>query len=1479
MEIYNTLCFSERSENRGVTLKQRKYQGTFLQLMMKMLSLLLLYFLLSLNSMAQSWVSEVQQDGIILKKIVSDTSIATGQPFTYTIYYTIPAGAQNVVITDVLPPSLVYLGMSVNNACGTPIISAPPVNSNGGTVSLSWASVPGGCSGSFTITVEFPNGVTCPGTTVRNRACISLTLNNKKYEFCTNFLSTTAIAVNPWKINKYPLGLATVGGNCPWATGNDTVTYQICVYKNVGTTGQLNLVNGVVTEILPTGAQLVGSNCGATQSGNIVTWNIGNLSANQMYNTVCCQIKIYYPLAQFPYGSTITNTAILSGGLGSPQPPCSNFTDSAKACVQKLNIQSATLNKWVYTNGQPGCAGQYLIYICNNGTTPLTFTAVDTLPTSLTNYSISSVWPNTIISALGIGNILNISGTLPQGQCAYVYVNFTIPGTATINSTITNCVWLTSTTPPQSACRSFTVNAPNAQPCLWKEVCNKQNSYTPGSVFRYRLRIQNIGGLALSGVTLTDVLDPNLEYVGNPSYYTSNTWNIPQCKPNPTPNEQWNGVSLSYNNISNTITASLPIIPAVCQNIFYTNCGMYGTSGVPFYYIEFDVKVKDTSALGNIPNKFTLSGGVLGNTTESSNTVYVLVDGVVGFNLLKEVKKPNDPTFTSSLTTTAGSNVIYKLKMNSFGTAALTHITFADLLPLNSTPNDSKILPMCSNRVSQFNVSFNSFVGTPTPSIVSSYNNPATLLANVSNLNPTGSPGPSFSISCGSAGTWNLGLSAGNKNIATYFGPVAVGTSGAEVQFSATIDQQAKPKEIACNTFAASGWTKHLIQSSILSHQKAGELESVPACVQIDTVTTEPQGCIKVLRGQVLCIGKDPSTGYYKYSISVTATSCVTSTLLISSLDGTFSPTSFTLTSSPWTINANFIHTSSNNPITIYYTLLCNGLVCRDSVKLDLPPCDGQEPSDDCCKKFIHIIKDPKLTWHSGTGFVGLSVPMIAGPTPIKRFSATIVSAQLRKVCGQTVSPWQRIYGDITGGSVVVSPGPGPQLLSIFSREAVWGPSTPCVDWNKNALLDLKMIFPPFSGGKNCRDTLRFAIRYSFTDCECITCDTVIYYTVVRKFTITPWDVDINLGFGKTTSSNSKDGDELQADKPTKTSLIMNDNNTGSLWVINPDDPENNIIIKGIEVTSSEVPLISITNGSIDGIVEGDYSYVLANVASGESAEIKLKFNNNNKINQFKIFVKFIYVLKGSDELIYSDPIPFLARVPGVKGDEMGVDKKTRPGNVRTYAIYLHNRNEYRENIAAFTLKPDNNTKIIAIGPPNSKDNELLLLPVQQEDGSYYIVLPFEGSNVMSSVLPSGQDFQPIFITVSGQGLDKTIINFRTLDQHGNEISNGMAELTDPLSSLIDNNDVSDNLSLIVSPNPATNNISLSFSLKEPLTNVSLYVRDLHGRIVKTLYQDYHFDPGTHILSFDLNEIASGFYLIELNSNKLIKNQGFIISK
>jgi len=155
------------------------------------------------TSNAQSWMAQAQQDGFTLKKVVSDTVIPSGQSFTYTIYFSAPAGATNVTISDALPASIEFLSASYTAPCGVPTVVTPVVNSLGGTYSLNFATLPSGCSGSFMLTVRFPNGVTCNGTTARNRACLQGTLANKVVEFCTPFVSTMATAVEPWNINKY----------------------------------------------------------------------------------------------------------------------------------------------------------------------------------------------------------------------------------------------------------------------------------------------------------------------------------------------------------------------------------------------------------------------------------------------------------------------------------------------------------------------------------------------------------------------------------------------------------------------------------------------------------------------------------------------------------------------------------------------------------------------------------------------------------------------------------------------------------------------------------------------------------------------------------------------------------------------------------------------------------------------------------------------------------------------------------------------------------------------------------------------------------------------------------------------------------------------------------------------------------------------------------------------------------------------------
>ena len=1408
--------------------------------------------------MRASFAEEASNSGFWIKKVVSDTTIATGQAFSYTIYYSIPAGATNVTISDAIPTSLMFISAAYNNACGTPAVSSPAVNQMGGVYSLTWASIPTSCTGSFTITVAFPNGITCPGTGARNRVCLTGKLSDKLYEFCTDFVSTVAIASNPWHINKYPLGVASQGGNCQYATGSDTISYQICVYKNNGTTGQLDLTSGIVRDTLPAGALLVSSNCGAVQNGNVITWNVGNLSANQQYNTVCCQFKVKYPSAQFPAGSQITNSATLSGSLGSPNQPCGTFsTTSNQTCVQLANIANSTMQKWVYTNGQPGCSGRYVIQLCNTGTIPLHALVLDTLPSQLTNYSVVAD-PRLFLS----GNILQIMDTVfMPGVCHYYYVDFTIPTNATVGSTITNCAsiyfWEIN---PQYTCTSFTINAPAPKPCLWKEVCSPQTSYLPGSTFRYRLRIQNIGGLPITGASITDQLNPNLEYVGNPSYYTSNTWNTP-C----TTQSNWQNVNLIYNSNTNLVNVSLPTIPAACQDIFYSNCGMYGTGGVPYYFIEFDVKVRDTSALGNIPNEFSMNGGTLGTSSYNSNTVYVLVHGTTGFSLEKGIKKPNDQSYVSSMSVTPGSTVNYRLKLNSTGTASLRHVTFADLLPNDAGTADSKILQMCSIRGSQFDVTYTSLI-TSNPTI-SQWNNPfSTGLANVNNLQPTGLPSPAFNIGCGTNGTWSSGWTTGIKNIAAYFGSNSI-SPNASLELVATVSPHAQPDQTACNTFAASGFVKHLIQSNLSNFQLAGQSESSPVCLSIDNTT---EHCIDSLISiSRMCIGVN-SAGHTEYSIQVIAESCLPAILNISSPDGNFTPSTFTLTANPWTINTTFERLTTTNPIEIYYTISCENGRCTDTLRIDLPPCDD---SVDCCTNFYHNIKS-SVVWTSA-GTVTLNANIYANQ--IDKFSATIVSAQLRK----RNSSWQRIFGDITGGSLMTAPALGPQLLNIYSREAIWGPGE-CIDWSKGAILNLKMLFPPVSntsialGGY---DTLRFSIRYSFRDCKCQTCDTLITYTVVRKWKPLPWFDVTSAGLlhfpGNANTTKSGETNTILSETPDQTSLIMDDFNNGNLWIISPNSPDNDAVITGIEITSPEITLSEIKMDGTNGVVLDNVGFIQSNITKGQNVAIQLIFNNSNSKMQFPVSVRYFYKLTGSEEEFTTESIIYTARVPNADPDKLDIDLSTKPSNVSSYAIYIDNSNGYKEGIYAISLKPTGTLKIIAVGPVSSENGETYFVPNLLQDGSYIITVPSQGDAGINAM----QIAKPIFLTLSGVDANNSEINFTTFDINMQPISQGSFTLSSPISAVQNIGSETGNGAFLspVSPNPAMNSITVSYSLNELSQNIKLSIIDIQGKEVKDIVENKILGSGTYIQNVDISNLPSGYYMIILRTNKGVISKSFSV--
>ena len=469
--LRSILQFSPRGYNRHIISASldglfQKFNSLFL----KFLVVLMAFFVSIPNVQAQGVSNEAEwsENGFSLKKIVSNTSIPSGVNFSYTILFTVPAGQTSVYIEDIVPPALQVVSVPPpSNVSGVP----PLINISGNTVSYSLTGLPAGTahSGSFTIVVRFPAGITCPGTSARNRAGI---LVNDKWQY-TPFVSTAATADDPWKANKAILNGAVVnptGGSCGYLmNAGSTVTYRLSINKNSpywgNTNGQLSASNAVVTDVLPTGAQMLSytGNAGtASQTGNTITWNIGNLDATVAYAYYYIDVQIEYPAATFPNGTIVNNQFTLNADICLQQ--VSHISN--QTCIEVTEVvanQSAFFRKYIYlTNRVPGCDGYYRVAFYNNGNTPLSaFNIDDVVPAGITVNSVlvsggtagnmlDLYADGSMVLSNVIGNAtynftsppstlqLQMNGTLPVNSWINMYIYFTVDNTPT-GTQIENC--------------------------------------------------------------------------------------------------------------------------------------------------------------------------------------------------------------------------------------------------------------------------------------------------------------------------------------------------------------------------------------------------------------------------------------------------------------------------------------------------------------------------------------------------------------------------------------------------------------------------------------------------------------------------------------------------------------------------------------------------------------------------------------------------------------------------------------------------------------------------------------------------------------------------------------------------------------------------------------------------------------------------------------------------------------------------------
>jgi len=944
------------------------------------------------------------QGGYSLKKIVSNTSIQSGVNFSYTIMFSAPAGATSINIQDEIPPSLevvsVTAAAAVNGVVPTTTVSGTPLVNE--VVSYSLSGLPSGSSssGSFTIVVKFPEGVTCDGVAARNRAGIRI---GDRWHY-TPYVSTTAIATDPWRVTKSIVSGAIVnpnGGSCGYLMGEgDTVTYRLSVLKQSpyygNVTGQQNMNNAVVTDVLPPGAVFISSSCGVTPplSGNTFTWqpNGGNLDATTPWAYYWCDITVHYPAGTFPNGTFINNEATLEGDMCNTQVSHT----SNETCIEVANIvpnPNAFFQKYIYmTNRVPGCDGYYRIAFKNNGNVPLAaFDIDDAIPSGITVNSVRvfggsatttmSLTANSGVDPINSSITTNfydsgplsitvndlqwqMTGSLPVGDWINLYVYFTVdanpPGTV-----VENCAsfdGLANNLNLNDACVTFTVGEGEPKPCVLKEVCSPDDSYEPGDILRFRLRVQNIGSADITGATIQDMLHSNFSYVGNETYYVANNFN-PSCSGGgalPSGATAWSGVTSNHS--GNNLSWSLPDIASDCQLFYVGFCGYYGTWTLPYHFIEFDVMVDSLAMPGVTPNNYEISGGNLVSAV-TSNTANVLVVASFGQEVEKQVSSDNGNNFASSATVGAGGTARFRLNYKNTSNVPVTSVSLVDLLAMNDGTDDWLVLDRNTSRGSQFGVTYvNS--GTHSTSLSPSGTAPSASLSYAAGQNICL---PDFGLNAGCTTSSWAGGSSG-QNIRMDYGTFALAPGlNLREDFDVTVPANATLQETSCNDFAAVSTASFLLNGTAQSVALT-PIAAPPVCLTADSL--QASSCCDSLRLEHIY---EDAAGQSVCCVRLTA-GCEVDSVVVNITNGTFSSVNWNCGNLPgdyvgessYTFDAaqcavdmtTCVEPDSTGSVSVSYTVYyTNGEVCEEKMQMD---CHVSEPT--CCENvMVDIYQDPDL--------------------------------------------------------------------------------------------------------------------------------------------------------------------------------------------------------------------------------------------------------------------------------------------------------------------------------------------------------------------------------------------------------------------------------------------------------------------------------------------------------------------------------------
>ncbi len=432
-------------------------------------------------------------DGHILSLLKSDSPdpVDAGGLLIYSITYSVfgREPAPNVVLRDTLPAHTTFV--SATNG-GT---------ESGGVVTWNLGTLAPGTTGTVQITVQVDSPLV-HGTVLRNWITLSdddgLTVED---------IEDTRVR------SRVLLTITKTDAPDPVLAGQElvfTLAYEA--------TGNAPATDVTITDAVPAGTTFVSATGGGTESGGVVTWNLGTLlppASGSVQMTVLVD-------ATLTTGTIIHNTAVISGRGGDTPPG-----DEDSSTTEVIGIPVLQLRKSASTAG-PVIFGDVFTYeLCYQnvgGGDATDTTLVDTLPANL-DYVAGSATAGGVYDSGAHTLSWNLGTLAPSAEtCVSFDVKVARTDPALLSATgqvIPYRVWAdlllhnvavldASNHDPVTAEHDLTLSA-IVNPGIFKAV--DKTNVLPGEAVEFTLSVTNDGNAPATNVIVTDQLNTLLENV------------------------------------------------------------------------------------------------------------------------------------------------------------------------------------------------------------------------------------------------------------------------------------------------------------------------------------------------------------------------------------------------------------------------------------------------------------------------------------------------------------------------------------------------------------------------------------------------------------------------------------------------------------------------------------------------------------------------------------------------------------------------------------------------------------------------------------------------------------------------------------------------------------------------------------------------------------------------------------------------------